>query len=64
MKNSMAMFALSVLERKYPFLWQICFKKSKLSIEAEICKLDWLEYVESDGDFYFIFFRFEIPFLG
>ena len=36
----MVMFTLSVFEPKYPLLWQICFKKTKLFVEAKIWNLD------------------------
>ena len=39
MKNSMAMFALSIFEGKYPFMANL-FKKKKLFAEDEIWNLD------------------------
>ena len=57
MKNSVVMFTLFVFER-YSILWQICFKKSKLFVEAEIWNS--FEYVKFDGDVLFFCFR---PFL-
>ena len=34
MNNSMVMFFLSALARKYPFWWQVLSKKSKLFVGA------------------------------
>ena len=56
MKNSMVMFTLFVFER-YSLLWKICFKKSKLFLEAKIWNPDLFEYVKFDGDVIFSCFR-------
>ena len=40
MKNSMAMFALSIFEGKYPFMANLFKKKTKLFAEDEIWNLD------------------------
>ena len=39
-------------------------KKSKLSVEAEISKLDYFEYAELNDTVHFFSFGVEIPFLG
>ena len=52
------------------FVWEKCFEKSKLFIEAEIWNQHLFEYVQLDGDFFcFILFCFvclwlDIPFMG
>ena len=58
MKNSMVMFVFSIFYWKYPFLEEICSKKSKFFVEAGIQtgRIWWW--------FSFFFFRLEIPFLG
>ena len=40
MKDSMVMFIFSIFDGKISFLGQICSKKSKLFVEAEIRNLD------------------------
>ena len=35
-------------------VWENCLKKSKLFAEAEIWNLDYVEYVEFNGDFSFL----------
>ena len=58
MKNSMVMFVFSIFYWKYPFLEEICSKKSKFFVEAGIQtgRIWWW--------FSSFFFRLEIPFLG
>ena len=56
MKNAIVKFTISVFERKYPFYGIICFKKSKLLVEAEIWNLDYFKYLEFDGIFHFVLF--------
>ena len=50
------MFIFSVFDWKYLFWEGICFKKSELSVEAEIYHLDKFENVEFNGDLHFFFF--------
>ena len=57
MQNSMMMFTSPVFDRKYLF-GQICSKKSKFSISAEIQYLDQFEYAEfNDGVHFSVFDR-------
>ena len=39
-KDSMVMLTLSVFGPKNSLLWQICFKKTKMFVEAKIWNLD------------------------
>ena len=45
-------------------VWESCFKKSKLFVEAEIWDLDYFEYVKFDSDVHSFCFRsFSVSFV-
>ena len=61
MQNSIVMLTFSVFDQEYLF-GQIWFKKSKLSVWAEIRWLEEFEYAEFNGGVQFFCFRPEKSF--
>ena len=66
MQNSMVVFILcfrlEIPFSGYPY-WQICSKKSKLSVSVENWYTDYFEYEQFNGDVYFSCFRQKCLFL-
>ena len=52
MKNSIVIFIVFYFWVDATFYWEICSKKWKLFVGAEIENLDYFEYVEFDGVFH------------
>ena len=56
-------FSLFLLQTGNTLVLQICSKKSKLLVQAEIWYLDWLEHAKFNAAAHFFCFKPEAPFL-